>query len=141
MSLNLDTSSEFGALVAARLRDEQLIWLTTVGSDGTPQPNPVWFHWDGDTFLIFSQPTSAKVRHLAENPRVALNFHTNQSGGDVVVFTGQARVADAPPPDARLSEYLTKYAEGIRHLEMTPEKLLATYSTVLNVTPDKVRGF
>ncbi len=140
MSLNFDTSSEFGARVAARLGDEQIVWLTTVGTDGTPQPTPVWFHWDGANFLIFSQPNTAKLRHIAANPRVALNFHATPSGGDVVVFTGEARVADARPPDARVSEYLAKYAEGIKTLGMTPEKMFATYSTVLYVTPDKVRG-
>lgn len=42
-----DADSEFGQRVRARLRDEQVIWFTTVGADGTPQPNPVWFIWQG----------------------------------------------------------------------------------------------
>ena len=141
MPLNLDTSTDFGARVARRLQEEEIIWLTTVGRDGTPQPNPVWFHWDGQTFLIFSQPNQAKVRHIEANPRVSLNFHTDREGGDVVVFTGEARVAEAAPPEARLAEYLAKYAAGIERLGMTPEQLTATYSAVILMTPDKVRGF
>lgn len=39
----IDLTTEYGARVARRLQDEQVIWLTTVGRDGTPQPNPVWF--------------------------------------------------------------------------------------------------
>ena len=31
--LNLDTSTEFGARVAHRLRDEHIVWLTTVRRD------------------------------------------------------------------------------------------------------------
>ena len=31
-----------------------MAWMTTVGDDGTPQPNPVWFLWDEDGFLVFS---------------------------------------------------------------------------------------
>ena len=141
MLLDLDTSTDFGARVAQRLHDEQIVWLTTVGKDGTPQPNPVWFHWDGQTFLIFSQPNQAKLRHIEANPRVSLNFHTNREGGDVVVFTGAARIAEAAPPEARMSEYFAKYAEGIKRLGMSPEQLTATYSTVILMTPDKVRGF
>ena len=113
MPLNLDTSTDFGARVARRLQEEQIVWLTTVGADGTPQPNPVWFHWDGQSFLIFSQPNQAKLRHIAANPRVSLNFHTDRQGGDVVVFTGQARVAEQAPPEARLTAYFAKYGEGI----------------------------
>ena len=141
MPLNLDTSTDFGARAARRLQEEQIVWLTTVGANGTPQPTPVWFHWDGDTFLIFSEPNTAKLRHIQANPRVALSFNTDQSGGNVVVFTGAARAAEAAPPAARLEEYATKYAEGITSLGMTPEQMLATYSTAIYMTPDKVRGF
>lgn len=141
MPLNLDTSTDFGARVARRLQNEQIVWLTTVGATGTPQPVPVWFHWDGETFMIFSEPDTAKVRHIRAQPRVALNFHTDPSGGDVVVFTGQARIAEAAPPEARMSEYFAKYAEGIKHLGYTPEKLIEQFSTAILMTPDKVRGF
>ena len=141
MPLNLDTSTDFGARVARRLQEEQIIWLTTVGADGTPQPKPVWFHWDGQSFMIFSEPNQAKSRHIAANPRVSLNFHTDHQGGNVVVFTGEARVTDAAPPAARLAEYVAKYQEGIKRIGLTPEQMATTYSTKILMTPDKVRGF
>ena len=37
-----DPSTPFGERVQRRLREELLVWLTTVGRDGAPQPNPVW---------------------------------------------------------------------------------------------------
>jgi len=36
-----DPSTAFGERVRRLLRDERVIWITTVGKDGTPQPNPV----------------------------------------------------------------------------------------------------
>ena len=30
--------------------------MTTVRSDGQPQTVPVWFLWDDEGFLIYSQP-------------------------------------------------------------------------------------
>jgi hypothetical protein len=36
-----------GERVRRRLTGEMTIWLTTVGRDGTPQPNPVGVGWDG----------------------------------------------------------------------------------------------
>ena len=36
-------TGEFGQRAAERLRTEEVIWLTTVGNDGMPQPSPVWF--------------------------------------------------------------------------------------------------
>ena len=51
-----DRATEAGERFRRRLSGEMMIWLTTVGRDGTPQPNPVGFLWDGgDSLLIYSQ--------------------------------------------------------------------------------------
>ena len=83
----LDFTTPIGQVIERRLQQEQIIWLTTVDAQGTPQPRPVWFHWDGETLLIFSQPGAAKIRHISRNPRVALNFNTSADGGAVGVLT------------------------------------------------------
>ncbi len=139
--MDLDTSTDFGAMVTRRLKDEQIIWLTTVDPAGAPQPTPVWFHWDGETVLIFSEPKVAKVRNIRASSKVALSFNTNEYGGAVVVFTGQAQISDTLPSEARQAEFLTKYAEGIRSLQLTTEEMQAKYSAVILVTPEKVRGW
>jgi PPOX class probable F420-dependent enzyme len=136
-----DLSSEFGGRVASRLRNEQVIWLTTVGSSGTPHPNPVWFVWDGETFLIYAQPTSYKVRNLRRNPRVALNFDSGEDGEDVVIFTGTAVLDENAPLVQDNPPYLEKYNAGIAGIEMTPQSMGDSYSVAIRVKPDKVRGF
>jgi PPOX class probable F420-dependent enzyme len=135
----LDFSTDFGKRAAARLAKEETIWLTTVGADGTPQPNPVWFLWEGAAFLIYTQPASHKTAHLSRNPRVALNFDGGQTD-DVVVFTGAA-VLNAPVPAESRAAYLDKYREGIARINMTVESFEASYSLALRVTPDRLRGF
>ena len=75
--MNIDTTTERGARVAARLRDELVAWLVTVKPDGTPVPTPVWFWWDGETVLVYSQPGKPKLRNIAANPRVALALRTD----------------------------------------------------------------
>lgn len=137
----LDFNSPLGQIIQSRLHQEQIIWLTTVDAGLTPQPRPVWFHWDGETVLIFSQPSAAKVRHVQRNPRVALNFNTDAEGGQVGVLIGEARQATQPLAPARLQAYIAKYAQGIRDLGMTPESMLAEYSVALLVTPLEMRGF
>lgn len=137
----LDFNSPLGQVIERRLRQEQVIWLTTVDARLTPQPRPVWFHWDGETVLIFSQADAAKVRHVSRNPRVALNFNTNAGGGQVGVLIGEARLMAEPLDPQRLEAYTIKYARGIRDLGMTPESMLAEYRVVLLVTPLEMRGF
>src|SRR5581483_2590557 len=104
--VELDTATEFGARVARRLREELIAWLVTVHPDGTPQPVPVWFLWDGRTVLLYSQPDTGKLRNLAANPRVALHLDGDGRGGDIVVLTGEARVVTDVPPADRVPAYL-----------------------------------
>ena len=113
-------NSRIGRTIKRRLRQEHIIWLTTIDSRNTPQPRPVWFHWDGQTVLIFSQATAAKVRHIARNARIALNFNTDADGGDVGVLIGEAHVAQEPVPPVRIKAYLRKYRECIKSIGMTP---------------------
>ena len=105
-----------------------------------PQPRPVWFHWDGETLLIFSQPHAAKVRHIQRQPRVALNFNTDAEGGDVGVLIGEAAVATGPIAPNRLKAYLRKYRQGIKDIGMTAASFQAEYSVAILVTPLTMRG-
>ncbi len=46
-----------------------MIWLTTVRSDGQPQSVPVWFLWDGETFVVYSRPGQQKLKNIGSNAR------------------------------------------------------------------------
>src|SRR5215510_6023426 len=109
----LNFNDRFGRHAKSRLRQEKVIWLTTVDSGNTPQPRPVWFHWDGETLLIFSEPNKAKLRHIERSPSVALSFNTADDGGDVVVLLGDAVISRDQVQQKRLSAYLKKYAKGL----------------------------
>ena len=87
----LDTTTEWGRLVERRLREEEVIWLTTVRRDGQPQPIPVWFLWDGETILIYSRPDQQKVRNIRHNPKVSLHFNTDEYGDSVVRIDDNGR--------------------------------------------------
>jgi PPOX class probable F420-dependent enzyme len=139
--MNIDTNTDFGARVARRLEEEQVIWLTTVGPDATPQPSPVWFLWDGETIHIYSQPRTPKLRNIARSPRVSLHFNADEHGGDVVIFTGDARILDDGPPATAVPEYIAKYTGGIASVGMTPDSFAQSYSTPIHVTPTRLRGF
>jgi PPOX class probable F420-dependent enzyme len=137
----LDFKSRFGRHAQRRLRDDKVIWLITADAQKTPQPRPVWFHWDGRTVLIFSEPNKAKLRHIAGNPRVALHFNTDADGGDVVVLVGEAASLQEGPPESRVKAYLRKYRAGIKDLGMTVEQFRESYAIPILVTPEAMRGF
>jgi PPOX class probable F420-dependent enzyme len=137
----IDTHTAFGARGAAHLRDDVVVWFTTVAPGGTPQPSPVWFLWDGaDEVAVYSKE-SQRTTNLAGNPRVSLNFRGDELGGDIVVLSGDARIdPDAPRADA-VPEYLAKYVEHIAGLQSTPAGFAAEYHVAIRITLTRLRGF
>ena len=141
MAIEIDRSSEFGARVLRRLEEDEIIWLTTGGKDGTPQPNPVWFIWTGERFLILSQP-DRKIGNIERRSKVSLSFNSDQHGSDVVVFNGEATLGQATDmPDDVKAEYVTKYERGMRSLGLDADTFQGTYSRLITVTPSQLRGF
>jgi PPOX class probable F420-dependent enzyme len=139
--VKIDTKSEFGARAARRLKDELIYWLVTVGTDGTPQPSPVWALWDEDrTFLVYSRPDTPKLTNVAARARVALHLDGDGRGGDIVIVTGEARLDPAAPPADQVPAYVEKYREGMRRIGMTPPSFARAYSVALRITPRHLRG-
>lgn len=137
----IDPTTAFGARVEERLRTESIAWLTTVRPDGLPQPIPVWFLWnEADEVLIFSRPDALKLRNLSTNPKASLHFDGDGRGGNIVVISGTARVADSEVSPERVDAFLTKYVQGIKSIGLTPESMKATYSTALLFSPERVSG-
>ena len=136
----LDLSSDFGKHVARRLEQEHVIWLVTVRADLTPQPSPVWFLWDGETFLIYSQPDKQKLRNITRHPEVALHLNSDGQGGDIVVITGQARIERSTPPANQVPAYAGKYRQDIQDINFTPESFAGSYSVPIRISPDNLRG-
>ena len=138
--LVIDESSEFGARVARHLRDEIVVWMTTVSPAGAPLPMPVWFVWDGaERVSMFSLP-GARVRNIEANPHVSLNFHGDGRGGDIVVLSGRARLDRDGPSAAESPDYLAKYDGHIARIGMTPETFAQRYSVPVRIELTRVRG-
>ncbi|HEX4108615.1 MAG TPA: TIGR03667 family PPOX class F420-dependent oxidoreductase [Solirubrobacteraceae bacterium] len=140
MSL-IDQSTEFGARAARHLREDRVVWLTTVTASGAPVPNPVWFLWDGEqTIVIFSLPDTGRVRNVQANPRVALHFDGDGSGGDVVVLSGRASAPPGAPSADQVPDYLAKYEWGFERLGTTPAQFAQRYSVPVHIELTRLRG-
>jgi PPOX class probable F420-dependent enzyme len=139
----IDWTTPLARRVKRRLKSDLVVWLTTIGPDGTPQPRPVWFYWDSaepGQLLIYSQPTGYKLKHLARNPRVALHFNTDEQGNEVEVLLGQARADPDHPPADKHAAYLRKHRQAIRDIDMTPRSFAESFSVPLRVRLESLRG-
>src|SRR5689334_15541404 len=128
-----DPTTPFGERVALRLRNDLIIWLTTVDSKGTPQPNPVWFLWDEttSTILIYSQAGAKRDEHLQNNPRVSLNFDGNGAGGDIIVLTGKALLSRDDLPSDQNTVFVAKYQNLITRIFSTAQNFALQHPVAL----------
>jgi PPOX class probable F420-dependent enzyme len=132
-----DASTAAGARAEQRLREEAIAWLTTVRPDGMPQPVPVWFLWEGETFLLYSKPDARKLKNIRNNPRVAVNLNSGAAGNDVVRSEGAAEIVEDAPPATEVPEYLEKYRTSIPRLGMSEGDFAGTYRTAIRVRPER----
>ena len=137
----IDESTEFGARAARHLREEIVVWMTTVTPGGAPVPRPVWFIWDGaESVVMYSQP-KLRIRNLEANSRVALNFDGDGDGGDIVVLSGTAAVDRDLPAANDDPAYLAKYDEHITRIDMTPETFAREYSVPVRIDLTGLQGY
>lgn len=118
---------------------EKIGWLTTVTPKGRPAPRPVWFALDGEDILVFSQPGTAKLRHIEANAEVSFHLNSNETGGDVLVVNGKAVVEEGKASEA--PGYLDKYASAYPGIGFTTEGFDAEYSVRIRVVPERSWGF
>jgi PPOX class probable F420-dependent enzyme len=137
----IDPTTEKGGRVDAALRDDVVAWLITVGPDGTPVPTPVWFWWDGDTVLLYSQRDKPKLRHIAANPNVAFALRTDELGDRIIVVSGTAEVDESAPTADRLRGYVDKYATLIERLGADPAGFASEYAVPIRVRPTRLRAW
>ncbi|MEU4312001.1 PPOX class F420-dependent oxidoreductase [Nocardia sp. NPDC024068] len=79
-----------------QLVQAKYVLLTTYKKDGSPVGTPVWAAPDGDKLLVWTNPTSWKVKRVRRNPEVTLQISDSRGrpeGGEIL--TGTAQILDA----------------------------------------------
>ena len=136
-----DATTPFGKRVRERLAGELVGWLTTTGADGTPQPNPVWFLWEGeDSLLIYNRTGAARIAHVKARPRVSVNLNCTDDGGNVVVLTGDAELLDGFPLATDHPAYTEKYREYATRIFGDTDSFAEKYPVAMRIRITKVRG-
>ena len=56
------------------LESTALVHVATLGPNGEPQNNPVWFGWDGEHVKFSQTKARQKYRNVHRDPRIALSL-------------------------------------------------------------------
>ncbi len=123
-----------GRKAESRLKKDLVIWFVTAAADRQPHATLVWFLWQGDSFVVYSQD-GQKVRDVQANPKVALHLSSDPVGTDMVRATGTAKVVSSKAPAQILPAYRRKYRQELEDMGYTWEQFAGQYHNEIRVEP------
>ncbi len=83
--------------------------VATIGPNGEPQNNPVWFEYDGE-FIKFSQTTGRqKYRNLKSSPKVAFSIVDPSNPYRYIEVRGTVASIDPDPDLAFINRQAKRY--------------------------------
>jgi len=104
-------SAAIPASHADLLESTALAQVATVGPEGEPQVNPVWFGWDGEHLLFSQTTTRQKYRNLQREPRVALSIVDPGNDYRYLEIRGVVERIDPDPDYAFINSMAKKYMD------------------------------
>ena len=129
------------ALAVTALRDDPVVWLSSVQRDGRPHLVPVWFHWDGECIVAFSKPHARKVDNLRDEPRVMLAVGTPGPDFEVELIEATAELPDRPAAELIPDGFGAKYRELLRRAGLTVQRYAEVYSQPIVLRPTRFLGY
>ena len=123
--------------IEAALRDDPVVWLSSVQSDGRPHLVPVWFHWDGERIVAFSKPHARKVDNLRDQPCVMLAVGTPGLDFDVELIEATAELPAQPADELMPEGFAPKYRELLHRAGLTVQRFAEVYSQPIVLRPTR----
>ena len=91
------------------LESTALAHVATLGPDGEPQGNPVWFGTQGD-YIVFSQTkTRQKYKNVQREPRIALSIVDPTNDYRYLEIRGVVERIDPDPDNTFINSMAKKY--------------------------------
>ena len=123
------------------LRDDPVLWLSSVQANGRPHVVPVWFHWNGERIVAFSKPRARKVDNLRDQPRVMLAVGTPGPDFEVELIEATAELPDSSASDVMPVGFGAKYQELLRRAGLTVQRFAEVYSQPIVLRPTRFLGY
>ncbi|MGI9050395.1 MAG: PPOX class F420-dependent oxidoreductase [Rubrobacteraceae bacterium] len=91
------------------LESTALVHVATLGPDGEPQNNPVWFDWDGEHIKFSQTKTRQKYRNVERDPRIALSIVDPENPYRYLEVRGEVAKIEEDPDLAFINSMAKKY--------------------------------
>ncbi len=91
------------------LETNALIHVATIGPDGEPQSNPVWFDWDGEHIKFSQTKTRQKYRNVGREPRIAVSIVDPENPYRYLEVRGEVTEIEEDPDNDFINAMAKKY--------------------------------
>ncbi|MGF1472833.1 MAG: PPOX class F420-dependent oxidoreductase [Rubrobacteraceae bacterium] len=82
------------------LETTALIHVATIGPNGEPHSNPVWFDWDGEHLKFSQTKTRQKHKNVNRDPRIAVSLVDPENPYRYLEIRGEvAKIEEDPNRD------------------------------------------
>jgi PPOX class probable F420-dependent enzyme len=123
------------------LRTEEVLWLSTFGTDGFPGLIPLWFSWDGEAIRVVSKPNAEKVQDMRADPRVMVALGNAEDDFDVGLIEARAELLETPAAEFLPASHWRKYARDLADIGLTRDEYVRTYSQSVRIVPVRYLGW
>ena len=86
-----------------------LVHVATLGPNGEPQNNPVWFDWDGEHIKFSQTKTRQKYRNVHSDPRLALSLVDPENPYRYLEVRGEVERIEEDPDNEFINAMAKKY--------------------------------
>lgn len=86
-----------------------LVHVATLGPQGEPQSNPVWFDWDGEHLKFSQTKTRQKYRNVMRDPKIALSLVDPENPYRYLEVRGTVERIEEDPDNAFINAMAKKY--------------------------------
>jgi PPOX class probable F420-dependent enzyme len=113
----------------------------TVRKNGSPHVVPVWYRWDGEAVLVWTDEGRGWVRNAVRDPRVAFSVQEPEAPYAAVVMHGEAEVRTSgdPETEAEIRRITARYIE-----EAQVDEYIAGWAelrTILTIRPSSINSW
>src|SRR6476619_3331954 len=102
------------------LNSKALAHIATIGPNGEPQSNPVWFGWDGEHVLFSQTKTRQKYQNVQRDPRIALSIVDPANPFRYLEIRGVVTEIQEDPDNAFIDSMAKKYVGAPKYTGHRP---------------------
>ncbi|MDI1495961.1 MAG: pyridoxamine 5'-phosphate oxidase [Cenarchaeum symbiont of Oopsacas minuta] len=117
------------------LREQKIMRLATVNSNGVPHVVPVWYLYDGKKFQIGTNTKTVKARNVSANKLVAYCIDKGVRSPDIMCHTGRgiAKIITGSEVAKIAESILLLYFDSME--SKRAQELLDDTDCIIEITP------